>query len=77
MYLLNKGIGVQSPAHKEVDCEIRSKDLENPPPKMLSSGIIHQDQTLEELCSLFFESSLWCLVCNAYGYAQANITGFI
>jgi hypothetical protein len=39
MYLL-KGIGVQSPAHKEVDCEIRSKDLENPPSKILSSGIV-------------------------------------
>ena len=47
MYLLNKGIGVQSPAHKEVDCEIRSKDLENPPPKMLCIGIVPQDQTLK------------------------------
>jgi hypothetical protein len=26
-------ISMQSPAHKEVDCEIRSQDLENPPPR--------------------------------------------
>ena len=43
---------MQSPAHKEVDCEIRGQDLENPPPKMLVIGIVSQDWTLEKLCYL-------------------------
>ena len=35
----------------DVDCEIRSQDLENPPPKMLYSGIVPRDRTLVGLLS--------------------------
>ncbi len=37
-----------SPAQEQVPREIRSKDLEIPPPRCLCDQIVPQDQTLED-----------------------------
>ncbi len=39
---------MRSPAHEQVPCEIRSKDLEIPPPRCLCDWIVPQDRTLED-----------------------------